>query len=790
MNISIKNKFAVITIIMSILSLIFAYIISDEFISRNLDEKESLKQKEKVTHIEKEFNNLESGILADLELVVKTHKVQEFFLLFNEKPKVINFARWEDVETELKYDFNKNFNFLESLSFIFVDRNGNFLDSKNSKIYKLDSLKETFKENSKSYVDFKYYYNNDGLNYYVMVPVYGEDGIFLGTLILKSTLGMNLLYRLSSEHGVDFIFFNEDKITVNTFGEGIEKGFFRNENLEYKNKNYKLLPVKIDKTAGKMYVVYNRNKSIIEKRELSIYLFITLFFIFTLLFIFGNTTMNFFVDTLRDLTLKINSLKNGNLDVDLGNLKNSNDEIGLLAYDFEMMVHILKGKIRELEEANSSNKEYLEQLELVNRDLKESQKSISEKSQNIDKINKLLNSRISEISNMYYLMVNISKYMIDDKLYDIIIKGMREGLIIGKVALYIYQNDKMILKRKFGFENLIEILEIEGVDNFLLKKDVIQAEEIIQEKGINVSDSYIFSLISEGELYGMILVSNGQIITQEFKKTILTYIKIIIMTLENRKLYLKLIEDNKKLEETTKELQESEKLKNIFLSNVSHELRVPLVPIKGYHEIILEEHMGELNPKQRKALRTSLKNVERLQEIIENILNYSRIESGKYQIFNTRIKVEDVMEEALLRLENLSGKEVILNKKYTKKGAFIMMDKEALKQIFVNIISNSLKFSKLDLVTIDIKIEEEERKYRVTLKDNGLGMDKNKIEFLIKSFRQLDEGDTRKYSGVGLGLTVAEKILNYYGEKIYINSSLNKGTEVYFYLRKGEDNWN
>ncbi|MBN1468799.1 MAG: hypothetical protein JXM74_07825 [Fusobacteriaceae bacterium] len=788
MNISIKNKFAVITIIMSILSLIFAYIISDEFISRNLDEKESLKQKEKVTHIEKEFNNLESGILADLELVVKTHKVQEFFLLFNEKPKVIDFVRWEDVETELKYDFNKNFNFLESLSFIFVDRNGNFLDSRNSKIYKLESLKETFKENSKSYVDFKYYYNSDGLNYYVMVPVYADDGIFLGTLILKSTLGMNLLYRLSSEHGVDFIFFNRDKITVNTFGEGIENGFFKNENLEYKNKNYKLLPVKIDKTAGKMFVVYNRNKSIIEKRELSIYLFITLFFIFTLLFIFGNTTMNFFVDTLRDLTLKINSLKNGNLDVDLGNLKNSNDEIGLLAYDFEMMVHILKGKIRELEDANSSNKEYLEQLELVNKDLKESQKSISEKSQNIDKINKLLNSRISEISNMYYLMVNISKYMIDDKLYDIIIKGMREGLIIGKVALYIYQNDKMILKRKFGFENLIETLEIEGVDNFLLKKDVIQAEEIIQEKGIDVSDSYIFSLISEGELYGMILVSNGQIITQEFKKTILTYIKIIIMTLENRKLYLKLIDDNKKLEETTKELQESEKLKNIFLSNVSHELRVPLVPIKGYHEIILEEHMGELNPKQRKALRTSLKNVERLQEIIENILNYSRIESGKYQIFNTRIKVEDVMEEALLRLENLSGKEVILNKKYTKKGAFIMMDKEALKQIFVNIISNSLKFSKLDLVTIDIKIEEEESKYRVTLKDNGLGMDKNKIEFLIKSFRQLDEGDTRKYSGVGLGLTVAEKILNYYGEKIYINSSLNKGTEVYFYLRKGEDN--
>ena len=153
------------------------------------------------------------------------------------------------------------------------------------------------------------------------------------------------------------------------------------------------------------------------------------------------------------------------------------------------------------------------------------------------------------------------------------------------------------------------------------------------------------------------------------------------------------------------------------------------------NEIILEEHMGPLNFKQKKALKTSLRNIERLQEIIENILNYSRIESGKYQIFNTRIKVEDVMEEALLRLENLSGKEVILNKKYTKKGAFIMMDKEALKQIFVNIISNSLKFSKLDLVTIDIKIEEEERKYRVTLKDNGLGMEQDVADTLLTHYR-------------------------------------------------------
>ena len=82
-------------------------------------------------------------------------------------------------------------------------------------------------------------------------------------------------------------------------------------------------------------------------------------------------SINIFIDSLRRLTLKINSLKDGNLDVNLGSLKNSSDEIGLLAHDFEIMVHMLKGKIKELEEANFNNKHYSERLEKVNEELNE-----------------------------------------------------------------------------------------------------------------------------------------------------------------------------------------------------------------------------------------------------------------------------------------------------------------------------------------------------------------------------------------------------------------------------------
>ena len=304
----------------------------------------------------------------------------------------------------------------------------------------------------------------------------------------------------------------------------------------------------------------------------------------------------------------------------------------------------------------------------------------------------------------------------------------------------------------------------------------------------NIEETYAFPLTSSREemnMYGIILISNGEKIKQEFKKSSLTYIKVIVMALENRKLYLKLMEENKKLEETTKELQESEKMKNVFISNISHELRVPLVPIKGYHEIILEEHMGPLNFKQKKALKTSLRNIERLQEIIENILNYSRIESGKYQMLDTEVKVEEIMDESLSRLENLfEGKKVEIKKHYTENGAIVLIDKEALKQICVNLISNAIKFSKENKVSICLGIEDEKNRYKISIKDSGVGIDRSKIDLMLKSFRQFEEGDTRKYNGIGLGLTVAEKILDYYGEKIFINSNLNKGTEVYFYLKK------
>ena len=792
MNISIKNKFSVIIVFMSILSLLFAYIISNEFISKNLRDKEILRENEKVLLVEREIRSIETSILSDLNLYSKSKLVQDFYLEFNKKSNFSNsFDISKNVNRKLSEYFAGNYPFMDTLHFVFINQEGQVIDRENTISQTSEEVKRIIKYNEVAYGNYLYYWNDENLNYIATVPLIEEyTNKARGVLVLNFIVGKSFFNRLSSKAGVDFLLYKNTEIMKSTLFFDESKSFKKGNILEVKNKMYKLNRVSMPKNVDEFYIAFDKNESIKERSELSSYLFIALFFVFTLLFIVASTVLNIFVDSLRRLTLKINSLKDGNFNVNLGNLKNSNDEIGILAHDFEMMVHILKGKIKELEEANDNNRHYSARLEKANSELKESQKSINEKSENIDRINKLLNSRITEISNIYYLMMNISKYLIDDKFYDIILKGIREGLVINKVALYTKHGDNLVLKRSLGFEKNSELINIEGVDQLLFKKDIINGEELLGEKDFgNVENTYIFPLIasrSEEQLYGVILISNGEKIKQEFKKSILTYIKVIIMAIENRKLYIKLLEDNKKLEETTRELQESEKMKNIFISNISHELRVPLVPIKGYHEIILEEHMGELNFKQKKALRTSLKNIERLQEIIENILNYSRIESGKYQILNTRVKVEEVIEDALLRLENIiEGKKVEIIKKYTDNGAYIMIDREALKQIFINLISNAIKFSKDSTVSMSLSVEENGDRYKIIIKDNGVGMDRSKIDLVLQSFRQMEEGDTRKYSGIGLGLTVVEKILDYYGEKIHINSHLNRGTEVYFYFKKG-----
>ena len=199
---------------------------------------------------------------------------------------------------------------------------------------------------------------------------------------------------------------------------------------------------------------------------------------------------------------------------------------------------------------------------------------------------------------------------------------------------------------------------------------------------------------------------------------------------------------------------------------------------------MLDGVLGDISVSQRKSLIISINNVERLQDIIENILSYSRIESGKYELINKNFNLVDCVDRAFEHLDGqIEKKNIKITKVVENPDSIIYGDKEAITQVFLNIVSNSIKFSEIG-GRVKVFIGAGEKEYDVVIEDEGVGMDNEKIKLIFESFKQLEEGNTRKYGGLGLGLTVAQRILEYYGKTLSIESQANEGTKILFSLPK------
>jgi signal transduction histidine kinase len=626
-------------------------------------------------------------------------------------------------------------------------------------------------------------------------PILNEDRTVMGAIAITFQLDKKFLDYLKNKIQCDFVVFDSnEKPKIVTFKDGIDKIRWRKDGeLEYNKDLYDVRKIEIkdvnSKIIGYIGILGNETEMYNGISEVSAYLFVALLFVFAVIFMVSTSVLNILVDSIKELTMKINSLREGNFTVNLKDLKSRNDEIGILAEEFEDMVNTLKNKIEIMEKIGTDNRKYSEKLESANLQLAGNKKELEEKNKNIDRINKMLNSRITEISNLYYLIINISKYMADDKFYSIGVRGIREGLHIRKVVVFEFEDGKFKIKAKAGVatEKTVIECELEFIER-MKKEDIIRVDKYEKWAEWEFRNlfkvPYIIPLKTGEEIYGGVLIDNDSHFDDDTVKAITTYSKTITLAFENRKLYMKLIWENDKLENTTKKLMESEKLKNIFLANVSHELKVPLVPIKGYAELMLDGVLGDISVSQRKSLIISINNVERLQDIIENILSYSRIESGKYELINKNFNLIDCIDRALEHLDGqIEKKNIKIIKAIENIESIIYGDKEAITQVFLNIISNSIKFSE-NTGKIKIFIGLSERDYDVVIEDYGVGMDREKIKLIFESFKQLEEGNTRKYGGLGLGLTVAQRILEYYNKTLAIESSPNEGAKISFSLPK------
>jgi PAS domain S-box-containing protein len=243
------------------------------------------------------------------------------------------------------------------------------------------------------------------------------------------------------------------------------------------------------------------------------------------------------------------------------------------------------------------------------------------------------------------------------------------------------------------------------------------------------------------------------------------------------------------LNDITKE-KEVDRMKTEFISLTSHELRTPLASIKEAISLIYDKILGPITDDQHKFLGLAKRNIERLSRLINNLLDLSRIESGKMQFKKSLEDVNDLANDVYLTFKPLAAdRKINLSFKQSDKLSDISIDRDKIIQVITNCVSNALKFTESDgavEISTDIYSVEENKvckKYiLVAVKDTGVGIDKKDFDKVFSKFQQVDTSFTRKVSGTGLGLAISKEIVEIHGGLIWLESEVNKGSTFKFIL--------
>ncbi len=237
------------------------------------------------------------------------------------------------------------------------------------------------------------------------------------------------------------------------------------------------------------------------------------------------------------------------------------------------------------------------------------------------------------------------------------------------------------------------------------------------------------------------------------------------------------------LAKANERLLELDHLKAQFVANVTHELKTPLAAIRGYNESILEERFGPLTPKQRDGLGVAVRNVERLQKLIDELLEFERIDAGEFTIEASDFDLVPLVQSTIENFRpQLDQKRLRVELRLPPKLP-VQADREKIARVLLNLVSNAVKFSG-DGTAIGVNAAEEAgaKRVDVTVWDRGEGIPTAAQKFLFTRFWQADASTRRKHGGSGLGLAICKGILEAHGSAIEVVSSEGAGTMVHFTL--------
>jgi signal transduction histidine kinase/CheY-like chemotaxis protein/HAMP domain-containing protein len=464
--------------------------------------------------------------------------------------------------------------------------------------------------------------------------------------------------------------------------------------------------------------------------------------------------------------------KEGNFKVEIP--VQSNDEIGQLAKAFNVM-------LVELEKNEKAKNEYSEFITLINRNPALSE--ISEASlskiiktagfvvgalyvvEDTDKITLTSSYGLNEKTRLSSDVTFFEKVIKDRDTIEMNFEENPSKISLGIIDIEI--KHLLIIPIIYN-QKVIAILELGSSD-----KPTTEAREYLakikEQLAIGITNATAFVQMKN-------LVAELKKLNEDFQK----------QNIQIRKQNETLVELHNELKEKAKELEiqkskaeEATKLKSQFLASMSHELRTPMNSILGLTELILEE--TSVAGKNRERLDVVLKSSKRLMNLINDILDLSKIEAGKMELHN-----EDVLLEELIRDVETSISPLINNKSIDLKikrncntRIIVNAEREKITQVLINLLGNAIKFTENGYVELGIS-NENNNMIRFEIKDTGIGISEENIKIIFEEFRQADGTTTRKFGGTGLGLAICKKIADLLKGSITVKSVVGQGSTFLF----------
>lgn len=298
-----------------------------------------------------------------------------------------------------------------------------------------------------------------------------------------------------------------------------------------------------------------------------------------------------------------------------------------------------------------------------------------------------------------------------------------------------------------------------------------------------VGSYYLISFVLEWFIYRKIKLIYKFIHNTKASKREETYYKYILP----KKGIDEVKEDVEKWAEQRKAevelLQKNEAYRKEFLQNLAHEFKTPIFAIQGYVETLLEGALDN-NEVNRKFLENTSKNVDRMVGLVNNLDSISRLESGEQPLIKEQFVIQDLIKEVFEALFIKTEKRNIKTsiKKGCETDVLVFADKDKIRQVIINIITNATKYGKQDGAIVAGIYKTDEQKILIEFSDDGIGIAEEHLDRIFERFYRTDRGRSRDKGGTGLGLAICKHIVEAHAQTIHVRSKVDIGTTIGFTL--------